>query len=397
MPGNTADVLIVGGGVIGVSIAYMLSQRGISTIVFERDGLASGTAGATDGYITYHTKKLGIHLEIGMRSGSMFDALAEKLREDTGIDIEYDGRCGSMQLVDREEDWPYIQNMVEAQHAATGLDVAMYSIEELRKIEPALNPALLGGLYTPSAGKVNPFRLVFAMQRYAAKRGVRFYEGTRVLDLIHSENRVTGVRTEAGDFYGKYIVNAAGTWGGKIAAMADIHIPIRPRRGQILVTEPLQPMIHVTMQCARTTATKLNSKMLETLDPKIRKLGTGFCLEQTQDGSILIGFTREFAGFDKRTTLEAIELMAERAVKFIPALKTANIIRSYAGLRPYTPDGLPVLGFVPEMEGFVMAAGHEGDGICLAPLTGLMIAQLISGEQTEFPLEAFASDRFEHP
>ena len=395
MPGqNTAQAIVIGGGVVGTAITYSLARAGMSVIQLERDGLASGTAGATDGYVVYHTKKAGIHLELAIASGKMFAGLAEEIRDISGIDIEYEQNCGSMQVLDNEAEWPFVEKMVKEQHESTGLDIAMYTIEELRKIEPALNPALIGGLYSPTGGKVNPFRLVFGMAASAKKIGAQIYEGTPVSGLIRVGNTVKGVQTPKGDFYGDYIINACGTWGGEVAKLAGLDYPIKPRRGQILVTEPVIPMVHCTMQCGRTTAIKLNPKMLGLLDEEIVRRGQGFCLEQTQDGSFLIGFTREFAGFDKRTTLKAMELMAARAVKYIPALEHMNIIRSFSGLRPYTPDGLPLLGMPGGVKGFVMAAGHEGDGICLAPITGKLIAELLTTGKTSYPLDKFSCDRF---
>lgn len=391
---NTAQVIVIGGGVIGTSITYTLARAGVSVIELERDGLASGTAGATDGYVVYHTKKAGIHLELAIESGKMFDRLSEEIRDISGTDIEYEKNCGSMQVLDNEAEWPFIEKMVREQHESTGLDIAMYSIEELRRIEPALNPALVGGLYSPTGGKVNPFRLVFGMAASAKRFGAQIFEGAPVTGLILDGDAVKGVRTPRGVFYADYVVNACGTWGGEVAKMAGLDYPIKPRRGQILVTEPMMPMVHCTMQCGRTTAIKLNPKMLELLDPDIAEIGQGFCLEQTQDGSFLIGFTREFAGFDKRTTLKAMSLMAERAILYIPALKNANIIRSFSGLRPYTPDGLPLLGMPDTVKGFVMAAGHEGDGICLAPITGKLITELITTGKTSYPLDKFSCGRF---
>lgn len=391
---NTAQVIVIGGGVVGASITYSLARTGVSVILLERDGLASGTAGATDGYVVYHTKKAGIHLELAIASGKMFESLSEEIRDISGVDIEYEKNCGSMQVLDNEAEWPFVEKMVKEQRESTGLDIAMYSIEELRKIEPALNPALIGGLYSPTGGKVNPFRLVQGLAASAKKFGAKVYEGTPVTGIIKEGDTVKGVHTPKGDFYADYTINACGTWGGEIAKMAGLDYPIKPRRGQILVTEPVMPLVHCTMQCGRTTAIKLNPKMLELLDAEIVKMGMGFCLEQTQDGSFLIGFTREFAGFDKRTTLKAMELIAARAIKYIPALKNMNIIRSFSGLRPYTPDGLPLLGMPKDIKGFVMAAGHEGDGICLGPITGKLITELLTTQTTSYPLDKFACDRF---
>jgi len=396
MKNTNAQVIVVGGGIIGAAVTYSLAKEGVSALLVEKSGLASGTAGATDGYITYHTKKAGILLKMAMKSGSMFEGLSEELLDMTGIDIEYEKDCGSLQVLDREEEWSYVAQMVQEQRDTAGLDIAMHSIEELRRIEPALNPSLVGGLYSPSASKVNPIKTVLAYAKAAKMMGARIIENAEVTGIIADHGHAKGVNTTAGDFYADYVVNAAGTWGGKIAALAGLQMPIKPRRGQIFVTELLPALIHGTMQCGRTTAIKINPEMLRGLDQKVVDMGMGFCIEQTMDGSVLIGFTREFAGFDRSTTLDAIELMAQRAVLFIPALCSAGIIRSFSGLRPYTPDGKPILGRVDGLEGFIMAAGHEGDGICLAPLTGKLTAELVAdGRTSSFSIEEFSHQRFE--
>lgn len=392
---NHTQVIVVGGGVIGASILYALAKRGIHALLLERDSLAAGTAGATDGYITYHTKRPGIHLQMGMMSGGMFGPLAEEIQELAGVDIHYEANCGSMQVLDREEEWPFLEELARRQRADAGLEVDMYPIEELRRMEPALDPTLIGGLYSPTAGKVDPIRLAVGLAGAAKRLGARIAEGCRVTGILAEGGAVRGVRTSRGDYCADVVVDAAGTWGGQVAAMAGVSVPIRPRRGQLLVTEPLPPLVHATMQCGRTTAVKLDPRMLELLDPKAAEMGMGFCLEQTREGTVLIGFTREFVGYDRRTTLDAIERIARRAYRYIPVLGRAHIIRTFAGLRPYTPDGLPILG-APEggPKGLVLAAGHEGDGICLAPLTGRLIAELIAGETPSFPLEPFRCGRF---
>jgi len=122
--------------------------------------------------------------------------------------------------------------------------------------------------------------------------------------------------------------------------------------------------------------------------------GMGFSLEQADSGNILIGSTREFVGFDRRTTFDGIRTIASRIAPVIPALKNVPVIRTFGGLRPYTPDGLPILGKVAGLEGFIMAAGHEGDGIALSAITGELIADLIATGRTQFPLDAFRLERF---
>jgi len=165
-------------------------------------------------------------------------------------------------------------------------------------------------------------------------------------------------------------------WAPELLKPLGIDIPIVPRRGQILVTEPLPPMIRHVLLCACYLIAKYHPEELDPTD-RHHRLGVGLAVEQTAHGGLLLGSTREFVGFDRRTTLAGIEAVAAHVKRLLPVLADVNIIRTFAGLRPKTPDGLPILGPVPELSGLIMAAGHEGDGIALAPVTGELVAEML--------------------
>jgi sarcosine oxidase subunit beta len=169
--------------------------------------------------------------------------------------------------------------------------------------------------------------------------------------------------------------------------MVNLFIPIKPRRGQVLITEAVPPLVTRCLLSAKYIAAKFNPAIA-------KKGGVGFAVEQTANGNILIGSTREFAGFDRRTTYEGINNIARQILRVIPRLKELQVIRAFAGLRPYTPDGLPILGSVEGVEGFIMAAGHEGDGITLSPITGEIIAKHITSGTSPFSMDHFKMERF---
>lgn len=148
----------------------------------------------------------------------------------------------------------------------------------------------------------------------------------------------------------------------------------------------------VTLQCARYNVIKFKPEAVG--DKAVLRMGASLSIEQLKDGGLVIGSTREFAGFDRGNTLEAMEATMKRAIRFFPALKDVNVIRAFAGLRPFTPDGLPVLGESEKVPGFFVAAGHEGDGIALAPITGKLMAELLVQGKTSYPLDAFSPSRF---
>ncbi|MFO7707109.1 MAG: FAD-binding oxidoreductase, partial [Desulfobacterales bacterium] len=183
------------------------------------------------------------------------------------------------------------------------------------------------------------------------------------------------------------VINAAGVLAAEVGRMAGVEIPITPRRGQILVTAAVSPFLRHCLISAQYVAAKFNPGLAA-------EGGMGFSVEQSDAGNVLIGSTREFVGFDRRTTFEGIRTIASRIAPVIPALRRVPVIRTFAGLRPYTPDGLPILGTVAGIGGFFMAAGHEGDGIALSAITGELIAELVGTGRTQFPLDAFRLERF---
>ena len=384
---NRPEIIVIGGGVIGSSITYYLSKMGKKVLMIEKKDNCSGSAGASDGVVVYHTKKPGLQMELAIRSIAMFEELSKEL----GMDIEYRKDCGGMQPAETKLEWEILSEIVKEQRQS-GVDIRMISIEEACKIEPQLNPDLYGALYSPTSGKVNPIRLTFAYVQAAKRLGAQVLSNTEVTDVLVKMGRVMGVETSKGTYYADQVIDAAGSWAAEIAAMAGVDLPIRPRKGQLFITEPLGPFMDVTLQCARYNVIKFKPEAVG--DKAVLRMGASLSIEQTENGGLVIGSTREFVGYDRENTLEAMEVTMRRAMRFFPALKDVNIIRAFAGLRPFTPDGIPVIGEVEKLPGFFVAAGHEGDGIALAPITGKLMAELLVQGKSSYPLEAFSPNRF---
>ena len=381
------DVIIVGGGIIGCSTAWQLSKLGKKVLVVERKDVASGSAGATDGVVGYHTKKPGPQLDLAVQSIAMFKTLSEEL----GMDIEYGLEAGGMQPVEDKEQWDMLAAMAEEQRKS-GVDIHMISTEEARKIEPNLSPDIYGALYSPTGGKVNPMRMTIAFSRAAKKLGAEFLFKTEVTGFLIEDGRAVGVKTDKGEFRAPAIVNAAGSWAGKVAALAGLDMPIKPRKGQLAVTEPIGPYLTATVKCALYNIIKFRPEAVK--DQAALRLGASLSIEQQEDGSMIIGGTREFVDYEEENTFEAIETMMKRAMRFFPALKDVSVVRFFSGFRPYTPDGLSLMGEVKTLPGFYMAAGHEGDGIALSPITGKLMAELIATGKTSYDISMFSPNRF---
>lgn len=367
---NTAEVIVVGGGVIGTSVAYYTARSGKNVMLLDRGDIAAGTSGACDGFIILQSKNPGPHLELALQSAALYRTLAEELE----YDLEYKP-CGGMVVAETEKQAELLRTLIGKQQAA-GLAVELLPIREAREREPLLAEDLWGAAYCAEDAQVNPLRVAQGFAQGARRLGAQLRTGVEVTGLLLEQGRVCGVQTKDGPLRAERVVNAGGVWAPALVAPYGIDIPIKPRRGQILVTEPLPPLLRHVLLCACYLIAKHHPEDLDLRDRQHR-LGVGLAVEQTEHGGLLIGSTREFAGFDRRTTLAGIEAVARHARRILPALANVNIIRTFSGLRPYTPDGLPILGPVPELPGLIMAAGHEGDGIALAPVTGMKIAGMM--------------------
>jgi glycine/D-amino acid oxidase-like deaminating enzyme len=379
LPGK-ADVVVIGGGVIGASIAYHLAKRKVDVVLLEKGDAASGSSGACGGTIFLQTKSPGKHLELALQSSRRFVHLEQEL----GAGFEYQ-RHGGMIIVERDEELRTMEQFVEKQ-ISIGLDVSLLDPKQARELEPALSEKILGATFSPMDAQVNPMFLTFAFLKAAQGLGAKILTNTRATGFQRTSHCVKSVKTDKGEIHTGTVVNAGGVYAAEIGALLDLEIPVRPRRGQLVVTETIGPIISHCMLSAQYIAAKFN--------PALAQKGGGISIEPTASGNFVLGSTREFVGFDKRVTPEKLLHIAKNVGSIIPCLKNLNIIRAFAGLRPYTPDGLPILGTVAGLGGFVMAAGHEGDGIALSPVTGEIIAQLIVEDKPDFPIEEYKLERF---
>jgi glycine/D-amino acid oxidase-like deaminating enzyme len=376
----SADVVVIGGGVIGASIAYHLAKRKVDVVLLEKGDAASGSSGACGGTIFLQTKSPGTHLELALESSRRFVHLEQEL----GAGFEY--HCqGGMIVVEHDEELRTMEKFVEKQNNS-GLEVSLLDPKQARELEPSLSEKIWGATFSPMDAQLNPMFLTFAFLKAAQGLGAKILTNTGATGFQRTSNCIKSVKTDKGEIRTDTVVNAGGVYAAEIGALLDLEIPVRPRRGQLVVTEAVGPIISRCMLSAQYIAAKFN--------PALAQKGGGISIEPTASGNFVLGSTREFVGFDNRVTPEKLLHIAKHVGRIIPCLKNLNFIRAFAGLRPYTPDGLPILGTVAGLGGFIMAAGHEGDGIALSPITGEIIAELIVDNNTGFPIEEYRLERF---
>jgi glycine/D-amino acid oxidase-like deaminating enzyme len=383
-----ADVVVIGGGVIGSSIAYYLSKAGKKVILTERKDHASGASGSCDQAVILQTKKPGIHLKMALASAEMYETLEAEL----GYEIPYK-TDGGMIIIENAEEMKVMEGFVDKQKKI-GLNVEILDRKDALKRQSGLAEHVIGSTYSPQDAHVDPFKLNFGFAYAATKLGAEILLETEVTGIKLNGNSVEGVETNRGSIYAPLVINATGPWAPNVANMVGVEVPIKPRRGQIVITEPVPPFINGDINSASYIVAKYYPERLIGRKDKASQLGVGLALGQTEKGNILIGATREFVGYDLGTTKDAIREVLKNAARVVPRLKDINVIRVMSGLRPYTTDGLPLVGEVQGMNGFFMAAGHEGDGIALAPVTGKIVADMITTGKTFIDVTPLSPNRF---
>jgi len=378
----TADVVVIGGGIVGASCAYYLSAAGLKVHLVERRFPASGTSRACDGLVLAWDKAPGAALALSLASAALWAELAGVLDDD----FEY-ARTGTILLAEKEEDLVDARARVTAMRAA-GVPAEALDTASLRSLEPKLAPDLAGGGWFPEDAQVDARRATLALLSEARCRGLTLQANAEVMAVRragHGAGAVMGAITTQGEIATERVVCAAGAWSSQVARLAGVELPIRPRKGHILVTRKAPGLIRHPLLEGGYTAT---------VHSAAEDVQVAFVAEMTAGGTLLLGSSRQFAGFDRSVALEVVQAIAARAVRFLPSLAHGPIIRSYAGLRPWSPDHLPLIGPVAAVPGLLLATGHEGAGIGLAPISGRLIADYAVGAELPPFAATIQPDRF---
>jgi D-hydroxyproline dehydrogenase subunit beta len=377
---QTADVVVVGAGAVGAACAYFLARAGLSVHVVERGAIASGTSSACEGNLLVSDKESGPELDLALYSRSIWcDELAEH-----GRDWEFEAK-GGLIVVASEQGAQTLSALATRQRNA-GIEVCNVEGADLPHYEPHLSPSLAAGAFYPQDAQVQPMLLVAHLLRMARELGATVQTQTEVTGLQRVGDRVTGVETSSGPIAAGAVLNAAGPWAQHVARLAGVELPVLPRRGFVLVTEPLTQIVRHKVYGGEYVANVLSSDA---------GLQTSPVIESTPSGTVLIGSSRERIGFDRSVSLPVLTSMARHAVALFPMLRTVKAMRSYLGFRPYCPDHLPVIGEDRRAPGLWQASGHEGAGIGLSVGTAKLLTQALTGTPTDLDLSPFAPERFE--
>jgi glycine oxidase len=365
------DVVVVGGGVIGCAIAYFLSGEGASVTLLERGELAGEASGAAAGMLAALSDEGGdrgpAFQKLCLDSFDLYQQILPEL-ESTGIDLRY-RRSGVLHLALNQEEADHLRRRYEAQR---GLSPQMRWLEssDLRREEPEVSPKAMAGLLSPDEHYLDPQRLVLALAEGCRRRGVEVCTDAPIGAFSRAQGRVTSVRTPAGQLTASSVVLAAGPWTANLTERLGSRVPVRPMRGQMLALGPAVDLNHVIW-------------------------GEKAYLVPRENRLTFIGATVEDAGFRKRTTVRAIDRLRRGAIEMIPALQLARTASTWAGLRPGSPDGLPIMGRLPGWSNVWVATGHFRNGILLAPISGKLMADSILAGVPVPSLGPFTPARFD--
>jgi len=368
------DVVVVGGGVIGLSCAWRLAQEGLAVTLLERgfcgrEASWSAVGVLSPGNPNFKHALARLHLE----SLDLYPAFCDELRALTGIDPEY-ARCRRLELCDVDQRYRMGLSEVRATADRAMPDGApvleMLTPDDATALEPAMQRPRYGALLCRISAQVRNPRLLQALRRACEQAGVVVCEQPPVIGLHTDGATVTGVLTADQPISARYVVVAAGTWAGSVDPRVATRMPVHPVRGQVLLLEMDDPPF-------RHIIRRKNHYVL-----------------RRHDGLVLGGSTVEHdAGFEIRNTAAGVEGLIQGALSLVPALADARVGGMWSGLRPCTPDWRPYIGFVPGMDGLIAAFGHFKTGLVFAPITARIVADLIMRGQTPFDLSRAAPGR----
>lgn len=377
MPARTFDVIVVGGGLVGCSITYQLSLLGKRVLLLEQRDLCSGASGRNGGMTGEGS---ALHATAGR---AVYDLTSENLRmltELTGtLDNDFELRLpGTLDVATTPEQWSHLEEAVSHQQAA-GLSVELLDAHEARKRQPALSPDILGAKFADGHGHLWPFGLVFGFAREAVRLGAEIRTRTPVTSLVKRSGSVTGVRTEAGDtFEAGTVVLATNAYTPLLLEELPTGA-IVPARGQILVTQPMPPVLN-------------------------HPFGTNFDKEygrQVPGGPILCGGYRRLDDqeglglYREEVTVPVLAGIARCLSTLYPVLADIQVVRTWAGVMGFTADGIPLIGAMDDDQRLIVAAGFNGGGFSWGAVVGKVVAAQIAGNHVPYDLEPFSPRRFE--
>ena len=378
---NTADVVVIGAGVVGCSVAYYLAREGVNVTLLEREAIGSGASAHATGSLSLLGAEFspGASFQMARASSAEFQQIVPELESATGMDLLYQRRPSLRLALDDEE-----AGLIKSLMAWQQPHVKMHWIDarEVHSIEPRLSPSIVGAVYEDESAQLDSYRLNLALGRGAELKGANILY-REVTGLVTSGPTISGVKTASEDIHCGTVVVAAGTWSRAFTPWLGFPVPVRPMKGErLLLKYPGEPLPVLISSPKR-------GHMVSRMDGFTSVGSTG---GRDYDQKELFGGEE----FDRQPTETARLELLQRAIDVFPGLERAELVQQLAGSRPLSPDSKPIIGPVPGREGVLLATGHTTKGIHLGPITGRIITDYICRGSTEVvsDMGQFLPDRF---
>jgi glycine oxidase len=366
---DDCDVAIIGAGIIGASIAYELASRGASVTVLDSRPVGQGATQAAAGMLVPYIEGFGKPiLAMAARSLGMYDEFIERVTADSGMGVDYH-RDGSLQVITADESCEELRGLAAAAHAA-GVRCTLLDALQVRDLEPLVTSHAVAGALIPDHGVVVPGSLLHALTAAATAKGAKFDNCCEVARVAVREGSGFRLERTADHVHARRVIVAGGSWSGRLAIDGVAPLTVRPVRGQL---------VHLTSP-----------------SPASRRViwGSACYLAPSTAGSLSVGATMEEAGFDERATVSGVRHLLDAAAELMPALSQAGFGGARVGLRPATPDELPIMGPSQKHPGLFYATGHFRNGILLAPLAARVLADLVLDNREDPVLEVTSPQRY---
>ena len=372
---STKDVVIIGGGIIGCAIAYYLRKSGVEVTVVEKGDIGAEASSAAAGLLAPlgSLSGPGPLADLLLASWSIYPALVPELEQASGVHLAYE-QSGSLRVARNPKNIDNLRKRITAWQPL-GLKMQWLTGDEARQREALLAPDISAAIYAPEEAQVKAPHVVKAFARAATNLGAKLCAHHNVIGMDFHRNKVTRVCTDQGlEIACEHVIVATGAWTRNLERLLDISLPVEPQRGQILTlkqpSSPPPPLKHIIF-------------------------GEAIYLAPKNNGTIVVGATKEEVGFEKHLTAGGIGWLLSTAVRLLSGLEGAAIDQMWAGLRPKTPDNLPILGNAPSLENVILAVGHGSIGIMLSAITGKSIAELVTTGHVPEIIAPFSVERFE--
>lgn len=378
------DVVVIGSGIVGCSCAYYLARAKVNVLLVDQQHIGSGASKAG---MTHVATWEGPDINLALSRASIQEY--HLLNKELPFGFEFT-QVGGLVVIENPSDLgTYLEEVEHLQK--WGVRCQVLSNEELNEYEPNLAPDLAGGVIYLDDLQVNPLLVTQSLTLGAKNYGARTAPFTKVtgFELSPSGDELHAVVTDKGRIVTKSVVIAAGAWSGVVGSYAGIDIPIVPRKGTLILTQAVSEdfLRHKSAIAAGYVSSVKNESSQGLVGSPV--------IYQTRNGNLILGSSRQFVGFDLTVDPMVVAIMLKRCLRYMPGLAGISALRTWSGLRPYSPDLLPIISPLEEIKGMFIAAGHEGLGITEGPITGKLISQMITGVELDIPLGELAFSRFQ--